>query len=133
MSRLPVKPKTVGVAASFGYAPNCASARRCSARWCRALRLLLAQAGKRASQSLFARQVGWDEPAPRPSSTKSRRPTAALRRPSELMAYCAAQLASDYLAPQAARPHSFLCNHIAQIAVARMTRLERVCQWSTRL
>src|SRR5258706_16345216 len=133
MSRHPVEPRTAGAVAKFGSRPNGVSARRCSARWCRVLRLLRAQAGTRASQSLFARQVGWDEPATRPSSTKSRRPTAALRHPSESMAYCAAQFASDYLAPQAVRPHSFLCNHITQIAVARMTRLETVRQWSTRL
>ena len=109
MSRRLATPKTAGAAARFGHRRNPASARHCSARWCRPLRLLRAQARTRASQSLFAQQICWDEPTPRLPSTKSRRPTAILRHPSEWMvaAYCAALFASDYLAPQAVRPHSF--------------------------
>ena len=109
MSRRLAAPKTAGTAARFGHRRNRASARHCSARWCRPLRLLRAQARTRASQSLFAQQICWDEPTPRLPSTKSRRPTAILRHPSEWMvaAYCAALFASDYLAPQAVRPHSF--------------------------
>ena len=109
MSRRLATPKTAGAAARFGHGRNRASARHCSARWCRPLRLLRAQARTRASQSLFAQQICWDEPTPRLPSTKSRRPTAILRHPSEWMvaAYCAALFASDYLAPQAVRPHSF--------------------------
>jgi len=94
-----------------------------------------ARSGPGAVQGLVARQACWEEPAPRRSSTRSRRPMAALRRPSEWMvaAYCAALQTSDYLAPQAVRPHSFFCNHITQMAVRRMTRLESVCQCAARL
>src|SRR5260221_11188427 len=135
MSRRPAKPRTAGAAARSGFRPKGASARRWSAISCRALGFLRAQPRAGVFQALVARQACWEEPAPRLASTKSRRPMADLRRPSDWMvaAYCAALLASDYLAPQAVRPHSFLCNHITQIAVARMTRLESVCQRAARL
>src|SRR6478609_11550438 len=134
MSRHPAKPRTAGAAARSGSRLNGASARHRSARWCRALGFLLAQARAGAVQGLVARQACWEEPAPRRSSTRSRRPMAALRRPSEWMvaAYCAALQTSYYLAPQAVRPHSFFCNHITQMAVRRMTRLESVCQCAAR-
>src|SRR5713101_2475429 len=99
MSRRLVTPRTVDAAAKSGFGPNCASARHCSAR--RPLRLLRAQARTSASQSVLAQEACWDEPSLRLPSTKSRRPTAVLQRPSELMvaAYWAALFGPGCLAP----------------------------------
>src|SRR3954452_275608 len=108
MSRRLVEPKIVVAAARFGFGPDCASARQGSARGCRPLRLLRAPPRARAAQPVFARQVSREEPTPRLPSTKSRRRTATLRRPSELMvaANWAALVGSGYLAPQVVRPRS---------------------------